>query len=223
MIPFKDERPLSRIPVVTVMLILAVASVYLWQLRLSANQDMTAIFIFGVTPSELFGYRIPPPHMAWFPEFATLITYQFLHGGVVHLLGNLLYLWVFSPAVEDTFGPWRFAILYLVAGIASGLVQAATMSDQTVQIIGASGSISGLLGAYLLLFPKGRIHVLVPVYIVYFKRYRWPAAVFIGFWILIQVVIALLVSPVAGGVAVLAHIVGFGTGMALVPLLRPRK
>lgn len=220
MIPIGDERRIQRVPVVTAVLLVTMTVVFLWHQRLDAFGDMQLVFAFGLNPSHLFGYRTPPPHIGYIPTAATLVTYVFLHGGWVHLIGNGLFLWVFGPAVEDAVGSLKFAGLFVLAAAVSGIVQSAVLIETQVQLIGASGAVSGLIGAYLVLFPKARLVVLVPVYIVVFKRYRWPSIWFIAIWFTLQVAVSLFVSSTAGNVAFLAHIAGFFCGASLAPILR---
>lgn len=221
MIPIGDERRIYRTPVVTAVLLVSMTVVFLWQQRLDGFAAEQVVLAFGLNPAHLFGYRTPPPHLDFVPTAATLVTYAFLHGGWLHLLGNGLFLWVFGPAVEDAIGSLKFAGFFMLAAAVSGAVQGlALIEESRAHMIGASGAISGLVGIYLMLFPKARLVVLVPIYIVVFKRYRWPSMVFIGIWFSLQLGVALLFSSTAGNVAFLAHIGGFLCGVALAPILR---
>lgn len=228
MIPIGDEQRIQRVPIVTALLLVTMTVIFLWQQRLSDFSDGQLILAFGLNPAHLFGYRTPSPHLGYVPVAATLVTYVFMHGDWGHLLGNGLFLWVFGPAVENALGSIRFTGLFIVAAALSAVAQAVPLMDQQVQLVGASGAISGLIGAYLILFPRGRLVVIGPGFTTMFKRvpmltitrYRWPSMVLIGIWFSIQLTVAVLYSSSAGGVAFLAHIGGFLCGGALAPILR---
>ncbi len=227
MIPIGDEQRIQRVPVVTALLLTVMTIIFVWQQQLnefSADQLMLA---FGLNPAHLFGFREPSPHLSFVPVGATLITYIFLHGGWGHLLGNGLFLWVFGPAVENALGSLRFSGLFLFTAAISAIVQALPMMEQQVQLIGASGAISSLIGAYVMLFPKGRLIVLGPGFGLWFARvpmltvtrYRCPSVILIGIWFALQLFVAVMLSSSAGGVAFLAHIGGFLCGGILTPIL----
>ena len=228
MIPIGDEQRIEQIPVVTALLLVVMTVIFLWEQRLSDFSNAQLMLAFGLNPAHLFGHRTPSPHLGFIPVAATLVTYAFIHGDWGHLLGNGLFLWVFAPAVENALGAVRFAGLFILTAAISAIVQAAAMMDAQVQLIGASGAISGLIGAYLMLFPKGRLIVLGPgfamvanrFYFLTLKRYRWPSMVLIGIWFSLQLIVAVLFSSSAGGVAFLAHIGGVLCGGALAPVLR---
>ena len=228
MIPIGDEQRIQRVPVMTAILLVVMTVIFVWQQRLSDFSDGQLMLAFGLNPAHLFGYRSPSPHLGFIPVGSTLVTYAFLHGGWAHLLGNGLFLWVFGPAVENALGTLRFTGLFVLAAALSAIAQALPMMDRQVQLIGASGAISGMIGAYLMLFPMGRLIVLGPGFGTWFNRipfltitrYRCPSAVLIGVWFAIQLCVAILYSSSAGGVAFLAHIGGFVCGAALAPILR---
>ena len=228
MIPIGDEQRIQRVPVITAVLLVVMTVIFVWQQQLSDFSGGQLMLAFGLNPAHLFGYREPSPHMSFVPVGATLITYAFLHGGWVHLLGNGLFLWVFGPAVENALGSGRFAGLFLFTAAISAIAQALPLMEQPVQLIGASGAISGLIGAYIMLFPRGRLIVLGPGFGLWFNkvpfltitRYRCPSMILIGIWFALQLLVAVLYSSSAGGVAFLAHIGGFLCGGALTPVLR---
>ena len=147
---------------------------------------------------------------------------MFLHGGWMHLGGNLLYLWIFGDNVEDALGRGRFVAFYLLCGVAAALVQTVSETTSIVPMIGASGAISGVLGAYLRLFPHARVRVLVPLFIVFYTI-RVPAWVVLGLWFLFQLASSAMIQPGQGGIAFFAHIGGFLSGLILVGLLMPRR
>jgi len=179
---------------------------------------------FGVVPSH---WLIGSPSDLWeWPRlFAALVTSQFLHGGIIHLASNMLYLWIFADNVEDRLGHARFLLLYLASGIAAAITQILVSPHSSVPMVGASGAIAGVLGAYLLLFPASRIVTLVPLWF-YWETVEIPALVFLGFWFLLQWFYGLhTIGQVAdvGGIAFWAHIGGFVAGMIAVILLRPAR
>jgi membrane associated rhomboid family serine protease len=159
----------------------------------------------------------------------TIFTSMFLHGGLLHIGGNMLYLWIFGDNVEDTLGHVRFIALYLAAGVAAALTQIAVTPRSPVPMIGASGAVSGVLGAYIVLFPFAGVHMLVVI--GFFARVmRWPALAVLGLWILVQFVSGIVTFSAsawgggeAGGTAWFAHVGGFLAGMGLLFLMRPRR
>lgn len=140
----------------------------------------------------------------------------------MHLLGNLLFLWIFSDNVEDRLGRGRFALFYLCCGIGAALAQVLPEPGSKIPMIGASGAISGVLGAYMIMYPHARVRVVVPVFFV-LQVVRLPALLVLGFWFLVQLLSSLLAQPGTGGVAFRAHIGGFVAGLILLPLFRPRR
>jgi len=234
LVPLKDDVGSHGAPLVTVGLILANLAVFAYQLSLQAGPDAGAagaadafLLEFGTIPCRLTGACGAPaefPHPA-----ATVLTAMFLHAGLFHVGGNMLYLWIFGNGVEDRLGHLRFLLFYLVAGVAAALAQTAAGPASRVPMVGASGAVSGVLGAYLLLFPYAR--VLTLVLFGFFVRFvHVPALLVLGLWIVVQLVSGVIAvghaagSGVdAGGVAWFAHIGGFVAGMALLFVLRPRS
>jgi len=216
-IPIKDINPSRRTPVVTITLIVICFVVFFYQVQLGV---LNSIFVkmFGVIPYEIsHGVDIPPPSPT--APYGNLISHQYLHGGLFHILGNMLFLWVFGDNVEDKLGRLRFIIFYTVCGISAALLQVLVYPDSTIPLIGASGAISGVLGAYMVFFPRAQIITLV--FILFFiDIVILPAALWISLWFLMQFVSALLsVNHLSmGGVAWFAHIGGFLTGVALAKL-----
>ena len=217
MIPLHDDNPTETVPLFTVGLIAACVAVFLWQLGLGEEGGMRALYSFGLVPAVLFDHVALPEALARVPATATLITSMFMHGGWGHLLGNLLYLWIFGNNIEDRFGHLRFLLFYLLCGVAAALAQALPDTASQVPMVGASGAISGVLGAYLLLFPQARVLVVIPIGL-YPYTVRLPALVVLGFWFLLQLVSQLASEPGQGGIAFRAHIGGFVAGMALLPV-----
>ncbi len=206
MIPLKDDIPSRRRPYVTIILLVLNILVFLFELSL--GRDVVYFFkIFGAVPARIvFDTSI-------FAIF-TIFTSMFIHGGFDHILGNMLYLWIFADNVEDAFGHFKFLGLYFLSGIMGTFLQILTSPHSSVPLIGASGAISGVLGAYLVLYPHARILTLIPIF--YFLRLAYiPALVFLGFWFLLQFLYGLGSLGAQGGVAWFAHIGGFVTGLLL--------
>jgi len=220
MIPLHDDNPTAIKPYVTVALIASCTAVFLWQLSLGAAAER-AVYALGVIPAVLFDNITLSPELAIVPPVATIVTSMFLHGGWMHLIGNMLYLWIFGNNVEDAMGHVRFVLFYLLCGIAAVLAQALPNTDSTVPMIGASGAISGVLGAYLLLYPHARVLVLIPLGF-YSRLVHLPAMAVLGFWFVLQLISSAFSDPRGGGVAFSAHIGGFIAGMALLPIFKYR-
>jgi membrane associated rhomboid family serine protease len=221
MIPIHDDNPTHRRPIVTIALIVACVLVYFWQISLGPRAAAGAVYSFGFIPAVLFTDTALPPELAVVPAGVTLFTSMFLHGGFMHLAGNMLYLWVFGNNIEDVCGHLRFLLFYLLCGVAAAFAQAVPNPASEVPMIGASGAISGLLGAYLLLFPHARVHVLIPFGILW--MHQIPAGWVLGFWFVFQLLSGLTADPTQPGVAFLAHIGGFVAGMALIFVFRDRR
>ncbi len=222
MIPLKDDVPLRRAPVVTVALIVANAIVFLWQ-ELAVGLPLS-VQIGGAIPYEILSLRdVSPPDLV--PPPFTILTSMFLHGGFLHIAGNMLFLWIFGNNVEDALGRARFLAFYLVAGVVAALAQVAVAaagdpSSLLVPMVGASGAIAGVLAAYMVLFPRARVLTLVPI-LFFIRLVYLPAAFFIGLWFVIQLASALLGGE-GSGVAFVAHVGGFVAGWLLVHLMTPR-
>jgi len=221
MIPLRDDNPTTLKPVITIGLIVLCTLAFFWQLSLGAHAE-AVIQALGVMPAALFGNQSLPPELRQVPAALTIVTSMFLHGGWMHLIGNMLYLWIFGNNVEDAMGHGRFVVFYLLCGVAAVLAQALPAPDSTIPMIGASGAISGVLGAYLLLYPRARVLVLIPL--GYFSRMVYlPAMLVLGFWFLLQFFSILLTDPNQPGVAFGAHAGGFVAGMFLIPLFKRRE
>lgn len=229
MIPLKDDAPSRRAPFVTWILVGLNVAVFVYQLSLQLGPEPGAqraaeefVREFGVTPCRLAGAcrmseDAPPP-------LVTVFTSMFLHGGLLHLGGNMLYLWIFGNNVEDTLGRARFTGLYLVSGAAAAAAQTLVNPSSKIPMVGASGAVSGVLGAYLLLFPYATILTLV-TFGFFWRFIHLPAVIVLGLWIVLQFLsgyLSLSAVGAEGGVAFFAHIGGFFVGMALLFVLRPR-
>jgi membrane associated rhomboid family serine protease len=209
-----------------VLLIILNVLVFLYELSLSPRAGNHLIFEFGLIPAR-FGVLIDPTHHAHATLGAAVIpvlTSMFLHAGWMHLLGNMLFLWVFGGSVEDRMGHFAYLVFYLVCGLGAGAVHTAFNWGSTVPTIGASGAISGVLGAYIILFPRSRILTLVPLLILFFF-WRIPAMLMLGYWFVLQFVSGLsaLGGANQGGIAVWAHVGGFVLGALIVLILGLRR
>jgi membrane associated rhomboid family serine protease len=227
-IPLRDANPTRRRALVTLAIVIACGVAFGWELGLLARGDAVfeaAITEWGVVPARLTG--------AWgrgeFVSFdsLTLLSSQFLHGGWLHLLGNMLYLWVFGNNVEDAMGHGRFIAFYVICGIAAALAQAIPDPTSAVPMVGASGAISGVLGAYMLLYPHARVLLGLPLGFFIVQLGRFPAVWVLAAWFGMQLAMNLLtpsnpLEPEGGGVAFRAHIGGFLAGMILIPLFKRR-
>jgi membrane associated rhomboid family serine protease len=220
MIPLKDENPTRIFPFVTIGLIVVNTAVLIVQLLSHPDLQQLA-FSYGAVPRYLLTFKSTQPiHPAF-----TVLTSMFMHGGILHLVTNMLYLWIFGNNIEDKLGHIRFTLFYLLCGIAAAFTHAITDPASHTPMIGASGAVSGILGAYLILFPHARIHTLV--FLGFFVQIvRLPAVFIIGFWIFIQFINGIVSKGFAGqgGVAWFAHIGGFIFGFLLiVPLLKTKR
>lgn len=178
-----------------------------------------AVYSLGVIPAVLLNKIHLPPELLVIPAGLTVFTSMFLHGGFMHLAGNMLYLWIFGNNIEDAMGHVRFVVFYLLCGVAAVAGQTLQNPDSQVPMIGASGAISGVLGAYLLLYPHARVLVLIPLGFIS-QLIRLPAGWVLGLWFGMQIISSALTSPEGGGVAWFAHIGGFIAGLALIPLFK---
>ncbi len=221
MIPLRDDNPIRTRPVVTVALIALCTLAFLWQLTLPPAAEQQAVYLFGFIPAVLFGNARLEGQ--WIPAGATIVTAMFLHGGWLHLIGNMLYLWIFGDNIEDRLGRRRFVAFYLLCGTLAALGQGVADPRSTVPMIGASGAISGVLGAYLVLYPRAKVLVLLPL-LIFVTTVRVPALVVLGIWFAAQLLSSLAAAPGAGGVAFAAHVGGFVAGVVLIRLfLRDRR
>ena len=219
MIPFKDDNPTSTFPFVTIGIISLNVAVFLWELLLPPGMQKIAYY-YGAIPRSLMTLEaIQPVH-----PIASIFSSMFLHGGLFHLGGNMLYLWIFGNNIEDRLGHFRFLVFYLLAGVTAAYAHAVTEPNSLVPMIGASGAVSGILGAYLLLFPRARVHTLI--FLGFFiDIVRVPALIVIGFWAIIQLINGVMTKGLLGqgGVAWFAHVGGFLFGLATIKLWLPRR
>jgi membrane associated rhomboid family serine protease len=219
LIPLRDDNPTTIRPLLTVALIVVCALTFFWQLSLGRGQE-AAVYALGVIPAVLFDEARLVSELEWVAPALTPITSMFLHGGILHLAGNMLYLWIFGNNIEDAMGHARFIVFYLLCGIAAVFAQALPDTSSTIPMIGASGAISGVLGAYLLLYPHARVLVLIPLGF-FLHTMRLKAGIVLGIWFAMQV-ISSLASGDGPGVAWNAHIGGFVAGIVLLPIFKRR-
>ena len=219
MIPLRDNNPSRTFPFVNYMLIVVNVIVFLYEVSVGRHLS-EFIREFGLVPERF----ISSLHAGYFgPDtFSPFLTSMFLHGGWLHLLGNMLFLFIFGDNVEDKFGHGRYLAFYFMAGLAAAAVQVHFNKESTLPMVGASGAIAGVLGAYVLMFPTAKVLTLIPIFI-FLKFVELPAFIFLGLWFLMQVfsgVLSLGIGADAGGVAWWAHIGGFAMGALSVPIFK---
>lgn len=219
MIPYKDDNPTRTFPFVTIGIIALNILVFIWELMFPMEVERIA-FYYGAIPHNLVTLESAQP----ISPLLSIFTSMFMHGGFFHIAGNMLYLWIFGDNIEDSLGHLRFLIFYLFSGIAAAYAHALTNYQSIIPMIGASGAVSGVLGAYLLLFPRARVHTLI-FFGIFWQIIRVPAVIVIGFWVIIQLLNAVLSKGALqqGGVAWFAHVGGFVAGLATVKLWIPKK
>jgi len=220
MIPIRDYNPTTITPYVTLALIAICVLVFLWQMSLGPDAGQAVVQLLGFIPAMLFGHADFGVEGGLIPAWTTLFTSMFLHGGIMHLAGNMLYLWIFGNNIEDVMGHGRFLVFYLLCGLVAAMAQAVPDMGSTIPMIGASGAISGVLGAYLLLFPKAKVQVIIPI--GFFMMRTIPAGWLLGIWIAFQIVSGLSSTAAGGGVAWWAHVGGFVAGMVFVHAFKQR-
>lgn len=212
MIPLRDTQRSNSTPVVTVLLIVANCLVFLYELSLGPHTRNYFVHVYGLVPDRMV--------------LRSLVTCMFLHGGWMHLIGNMWFLWVFGDNIEDALGHFQYLVFYLLCGVAAGLAHVVANLNSPMPTIGASGAIAGVMGAYLVKFPRARITTLVPV-IIFFTTFDLPAAFVLAYWFLIQLLSG--VGSVASshitehGVAWFAHVGGFLAGILLILILPTRR
>jgi membrane associated rhomboid family serine protease len=221
-VPLRDDNPVSITPIVTYALIAINVVVFLYELSLSPQQLESLFQTYALVPQDLTAALQSGDTGQIIVQSLTLITSQFLHGGFLHIGGNMLFLWVFGNNIEDQLGHVRFLIFYLLCGALAGLAQWFFSMDSPIPTLGASGAIAGVLGAYIIRFPRARILTLVPLGF-FLTTFRIPAIFFLGFWFFQQALYSIASLQVtantgSGGVAYWAHAGGFVFGAILGPL-----
>lgn len=224
MIPIRDDISFRQTPYMTIFIIAANIFVFAIQFLAGSRGSESLIFRFGAIPFEITHFQdVADYPVTPFPNFLTLFTAMFMHGGFLHIFSNLLYLWIFGDNVEYLMGHFRFLIFYLITGLIASLAHVLMEPASTVPMIGASGAISGVLGAYFIKFPRAK--VLVVIIFFFIQTVYIPAVFVLGFWFLMQLSsgFSALASRELGGVAWFAHIGGFLAGMILVSLFQKRR
>ena len=227
-LPLHDDNPTSTRPYVTVGIIIACALMYVGQhLLLSPAGAQQVAYALGVIPAVLTGREVLPPEIALLPPPATVFTSMFLHGGFWHLAGNMWFLWIFGNNIEDAMGRVRFIVFYLACGMAAVFAQVLPNPVSIVPMVGASGAISGVLGAYMLLYPRARVLLGLPIGFLIVQIGRFPAVWVLASWFGLQLVMALASGPeipgdTQGRIAFGAHIGGFVAGLLLVTIFKRR-
>jgi membrane associated rhomboid family serine protease len=210
-IPLRDVIPSRTTPYITITII--VINALAWFFELSLSRDVLGVFLLvnGVVPADL--------------QYPTLVTSMFLHGSWSHVIGNMWYLWIFGDNVEDRVGHGRFIVFYLLCGMCAAVAQIAFDLDSKLPMIGASGAIAGIMGAYFVLYPQSRVLTLLPW--IFIQVVEMPAIILLGFWFLMQLfsagAIAVTASTHGGGVAFMAHVAGFAAGAAGIFVFRKRQ
>ena len=216
MIPLRDANPSEGKPIVTITLIVLNVLVYLYQWTLAGAEQLIPFFdTWAIVPIQLT--------TSFASESFTLITAMFLHGSWMHLIGNMLYLWIFGDNIEDKLGHLRFLSFYIMCGIVASLSLIFTNLNSQIPSVGASGAIAGVMGAYMFLFPKARIRTLM-IWLIFIQVIRIPAVIILGYWILIQVLSGFVEygAQSRSSIAWFAHIGGFVTGLLLIIMMKIR-
>jgi membrane associated rhomboid family serine protease len=220
MIPLRVDPPSGKLPILTLMIIASNILVFVHQLMLGPAETYF-IWKYAVVPRAIVTLTPMHPASTLFPPL-TLFTSQFVHDGFLHLGSNMLFLWIFGDNIEAKLGHIKFVLFYVICGIVSAIVQIASMPSGQLPVIGASGAIAGVMGAYFLRFPRTRVWTLVFIFFI-IRIVRIPAVVFLGFWFIIQVLAGAPTAGTAqGGVAYFAHIGGFLCGMVLFKIMETK-
>jgi len=209
MIPLKDDNPTSGKPIATYILIGLCVAVFFIQLGSQSYKTGELFYSYGLIPSVLMGHNELPIDLYSVPALATIFTSMFMHGGFMHLIGNMLYMWIFADNIEDNLGSKKFTIFYLLSGIGAAMTQVLMDTQSQVPMVGASGAIGGVLGAYLINHPNARVLVLIP-FGFFSQLIKIKALYVLGFWFILQFISS------GGGVAYAAHIGGFVSGIVLI-------
>jgi membrane associated rhomboid family serine protease len=209
MIPLKDDNPTVNKPVVTYFIIVLCVLIFLIQLGSQTYKSGQLFYSYGLIPSVLMGHKQLPMDLYAIPGLLTIFTSMFMHGGFIHLAGNMLYMWIFADNIEDSLGSKKFLIFYLLAGIGAAMTQVLIDVNSQVPMVGASGAIGGVLGAYLINHPNAKVLVLIP-FGFFSQLIKIKSLYVLGFWFILQFISS------GGGVAYAAHIGGFISGVILI-------
>ena len=215
MIPLKDDNPTKGRPIVSYGIIFFCVIIFLAQLGLSEIELREFTYSYGLIPSVFLGIDQLPDNLNKISPIATIFTSKFMHGGWMHLIGNMLYMWIFADNIEDDLGTLNFVIFYFVSGVGAAMSQVFVDINSQIPMIGASGAIGGVLGAYLVNYPNARVLVLIP-FGFFSQLIKIRALYVLGFWFVLQFINSFLSSSSGGGVAYAAHIGGFISGVILI-------
>jgi len=223
MFPLRDDNPTTITPLVTWALIAINVLVFFYQLSLGPRASELFAYKYGAIPAVVVGTRNLPDNLAVIPPAGSLLTSMFLHGGWMHLIGNMWFLWVFGNNIEEAMGSLRFALFYLICGLLASATHILSNTGSTLPSVGASGAIAGVLGAYAMLYPRARVWTLI--FLVFFVRLMYiPAGLVLGFWFVLQILNGSAAgSQSGGGVAFWAHVGGFIAGILLVGIFKKRN
>jgi len=216
MIPLKDDNPTANKPIVTYFIISLCVLIFLIQLGSQTYKSGQLFYSYGLIPSVLMGHKQLPMDLYAIPGLLTIFTSMFMHGGFMHLAGNMLYMWIFADNIEDSLGPTKFLIFYLLAGIGAAMTQVLFDVHSQVPMVGASGAIGGILGAYLINHPNAKVLVLIP-FGFFSQLLKIKALYVLGFWFILQFISS------GGGVAYAAHIGGFISGIILILFFNKKR
>mgnify|MGYP006185588619 CR=1 FL=1 len=209
MIPLKDDNPTSTKPIVTYFIISLCTLIFLLQLSTQSYKTGELFYSYGLIPSVLMNHNELPLDLYSIPSFLTIFTSMFMHGGFMHLIGNMLYMWIFADNIEDNLGQIKFIIFYILSGMGAAMTQVLMDTHSQIPMVGASGAIGGILGAYLINYPNAKVLVLIP-FGFFSQLIKIKALYVLGFWFILQFISS------GGGVAYAAHIGGFVSGIILI-------
>ena len=220
-LPLFDRLASTRTPLVSWGILITCIVVFLWQLSLDSYSSRLVTLKYGVIPSILFGHQSFPPELQFIHPYFSIITSMFLHGGWLHIASNMLYLWIFADNIEESMGHFKFILFYIICGAVAAFAQSIISPHSITPMIGASGGIAGILGAYIVLHPRAPVQVLI-IILIFIRFISLPAWAVLGIWIGTQFAAAPVAFSDEGGVAYFAHIGGFVAGACLIPFFKRR-
>ncbi len=218
--PLSDQNPTKNKPIICWIIITICIILFFWQQTLSNENQGKLILSFGMIPSVIFGFRELSYELILIPSELTIFTSIFLHGGWMHLIGNMMYLYIFGDNIEDCMGKFRFIIFFGLCGVIAALSQSYVNLQSPIPMIGASGAVSGVLGGYLLLFPKAKIRVFF-WFLIFIKIFNVPSLIVLGGWLLIQF-FSFDLNSSDSNIAYAAHIGGFISGMIFIKIFKKK-
>ena len=222
MIPLKDDNPTSGRPTVTYFLIGMCVVIFFVQLGSESYRTGQLFYSYGLIPSVLMGHDQLPMDLYVVPAYMTIFSSMFMHGGFMHLIGNMLYMWIFADNIEDSLGPTNFIIFYFLSGVGAAMAQVLADTSSQIPMVGASGAIGGVLGAYIINYPKAKVLVLIP-FGFFSQLIKIKALYVLGFWFVLQFINSSMMSSQGGGVAYAAHIGGFVSGVLLILFFNKKR